>query len=107
MPIERACSCRLIFNKKRVLIEGGMHVDNFPIEKGCSEKGVHAGILSFYKVIQFSTCSDHDRFVKFNRRGVLISNEEGEKIILKLIDGGVYLRNQSNFSLSLGILKFF
>ena len=28
-------SCRLVFSKKRVLIEGGMHVDSFSIEKEC------------------------------------------------------------------------
>ena len=30
---RRGCSCRLVFNKKRVLIEGGMHVGSFSIEK--------------------------------------------------------------------------
>jgi len=30
---RRGCSCRLVFNKKRVLMEGRMHVDSFSIEK--------------------------------------------------------------------------
>ena len=33
--IEGGCSCWLVFNKKRVLIEGGMHVSSFSIEKEC------------------------------------------------------------------------
>ena len=33
--IEGGCSCRLVFNKKRVLIEGSMHVGSFSIEKEC------------------------------------------------------------------------
>ena len=28
-------SCRLVFNEKRVLIEGGMYVSSFSIEKKC------------------------------------------------------------------------
>ena len=28
-------SCRPIFNEKTVLIEGGMHVGKYSIEKGC------------------------------------------------------------------------
>ena len=32
---RRGCSCRLVFNKKRVLIEGGMHVGSFSMEKEC------------------------------------------------------------------------
>ena len=32
---SRGCSCRLIFNKKRVLKEGGMHIGSFSIEKEC------------------------------------------------------------------------
>ena len=32
---RRGCSCRLVFNKKRVLMEGRMHVDSFSIEKEC------------------------------------------------------------------------
>ena len=45
--IEERCSCRLDFNKKRVPIEGGMHVGSFSIERGCYEKVVHDGKL-FY-----------------------------------------------------------
>ena len=32
---KRGCSCRPIFDKKRVLVEKGMHVGKFSIEKGC------------------------------------------------------------------------
>ena len=32
---EGGCSCRPMFNKKRVLIETGMHVGKLSIEKGC------------------------------------------------------------------------
>ena len=80
MSIEIESSCRPVFNKRRILTEGGMHVGNFPIEKGYyegsnrKEKVVHVGKLLSYKVIQFSSCSDSDRFVMFNRRGVSISN---------------------------------
>ena len=31
----RGCWCWLVFNKKRMLIEGGMHVGSFSIEKEC------------------------------------------------------------------------
>ena len=31
----RGCSCRVVFIKKRVLIEEGMHVGSFSIEKEC------------------------------------------------------------------------
>ena len=32
---RRGCSCRLVFNKKRLLIEGDIHVGSFSMEKGC------------------------------------------------------------------------
>ena len=32
---EGGCSCRPMFNKKRVLIERGKHVGKLPTEKGC------------------------------------------------------------------------
>ena len=32
---RRGCSCQLVFNKKRVLMEWGMHVGSFSIEKEC------------------------------------------------------------------------
>ena len=43
--------------------------------------------------------SGHDRFVKFNRRVVLISNGGGGKIILKLIDGGARLLETPEYTL--------
>ena len=43
--IERRCLSRPILNTKRVLIEGGMYVGNFPIEMGYNENVVHAGKL--------------------------------------------------------------
>ena len=48
---RRGCSCRIVFNKKRVLIEGGMHVGSLSIEKECEEKAVHAGKLYHEKVV--------------------------------------------------------
>ena len=42
MRIEGGCSCQLVFNKKWVLIEGGMHVGSFSTEKECQEVA-HAG----------------------------------------------------------------
>ena len=35
LQINGGCSCRLVFNKNRVLIEGGMHVGSFSIEEEC------------------------------------------------------------------------
>ena len=37
-------------------------------------KGNYDNYKSHRFFIQFPACSDHDRFVKFNRRGVLISD---------------------------------
>ena len=34
MRIEGGCSFRLVFNKKRVLVEGGVQVGSFLIKKG-------------------------------------------------------------------------
>ena len=48
---RRGYACRQIFNIKGVLIKGFMLVH------------------CFSKIIQLSACSDHDRVVKFNRRG--------------------------------------
>ena len=53
---------------------------------------VHVDKLFYSKVNQFSMCSDPDRFTKFSRKGVLISNGGG-KILLILIDGGLSIRN--------------
>ena len=50
-----------------------MHVGSFSIEKVC-EKVAYAGKSFYLQVIQFSACSDNDQLVKFNRKGVLISN---------------------------------
>ena len=36
-------SYRLVFNEKRVLIEGGIHIGSFSIGKECSEKVAHSG----------------------------------------------------------------
>ena len=44
---RRGCSCSLVFIKKRVLIEGGMHVGSFLSEKECKEKVVHGDKLFF------------------------------------------------------------
>ena len=84
MPIEGGTQCRPVFSRNIVLIEGGMCVGNFS-KKGCLEKVVRAGKLLYYKVVQFSTCSDPGRFVTFIRMGVLIS-PRGREILLKLID---------------------
>ena len=53
---------------------------------------VHVGKLLYNKVLQFSTCSDPDRFVKFNRKGVLLSNG-GRENSLKVIDGVPSMRD--------------
>ena len=36
--IEGGCSWRQIFNKKKMLVEGGMHVGNFPIKRGAKRR---------------------------------------------------------------------
>ena len=50
------CSCRPMFNKKRVLLERGMHVGKLSIEKGW--------------FMQFN-CFRFVRFNGFNRKGSL------------------------------------
>ena len=44
---RRECSCRPVFNKKRVLTEGGMHAGSSSIEEECQKEVVHAGKLCY------------------------------------------------------------
>ena len=67
------------FQSKEDANRRGIHFGNFPIEKGYQKKVVHVGKLFYCKVIQFSTCSDPDRFVKFNRKGGVNKQQGGGK----------------------------
>ena len=78
-----------------MLIEGGCSRQPAFNRRGCSRQPVFSrrGLLikGVFQVGQFSACSGHDRFVKFNRRGGANKQRGGGKIILKLIDGGARL----------------
>ena len=54
MANRMGCSSRLIFNR------------------------THDGKLFYLKVIQFSACFDHDRYVTFNRTGG-VNKQRGER----------------------------
>ena len=76
-----------------MLIKGVFQVGQFPSIWAFRSHRQEPAL--FYKshrfFIQFSACSGHDRFVKFNRRGGANKQRGGGKIILKLIDGGARL----------------
>ena len=74
--IEGGCSRQPVFSRRGLLIKGVFQVGQFPSIWAFHSHRQEPAL--FYKshrfFIQFSVCSGHDRFVKFNRRGVLIRN---------------------------------
>ena len=89
-----------MFSRRGLLIKGVFQFGQFPSIWAFRSRRQEPAL--FYKshrfFIQFSACSGHDRFVKFNRRGGANKQRGGGKIILKLIDGGARLLETPEYS---------